>query len=66
MIGTKAKPSAPGRARAEGEGEMSENVLAKAVVTIVILIGFLVWRTSERSNVPSCINCPTDLSASRK
>jgi hypothetical protein len=27
---------------------MSENVLAKAVVTIVILIGFLVWRTSEQ------------------
>jgi hypothetical protein len=45
---------------------MSENVLAKAVVTIVILSGFLVWRTSERRHVPSCTNCLTDISASRK
>jgi hypothetical protein len=40
--------------------------LAKVVVTIVVLIGFLVWLTSERSHVPSCINRPTDISASRK
>jgi hypothetical protein len=42
---------------------MHENVLAKAVVTIVILSGFLVWR---RRHVPSCTNCLTDILASRK
>jgi hypothetical protein len=50
----------------EGRSTVTENVLAKVVVIIVVLIGFLVWRPSERSHVPGCTNCPTDIAASPK
>jgi hypothetical protein len=46
---------------------MSDSSLARLVVTVIILISFAVWRSSERAQRPDCgINCPTDISASRK
>jgi hypothetical protein len=46
---------------------MSDSSLARLVVTVIVLISFAVWRSSERAQRPDCgINCPTDISASRK
>lgn len=46
---------------------MSESTLARLVVTVILLISFAVWRSSERAERPNCgVNCPTDISASRK
>jgi hypothetical protein len=46
---------------------VSDSVLAKVVITVVVLIAFAVWRSSEHIQQPNCgNNCPTDLSASRK
>ena len=46
---------------------MNDSTLAKLVVTVIILVSFAIWRSSERTQQPGCgINCPTDISASRK
>jgi hypothetical protein len=46
---------------------VSDSVLAKLVVTVIVLIGFAVWQWSEHNRPPNCgNNCPTDISASRK
>jgi hypothetical protein len=46
---------------------MNDSALAKLVVTMILLISFAVWRSSERAQRPDCgVNCPTDISASRK
>jgi hypothetical protein len=46
---------------------MSDSILAKLVVTVIVLIGFAIWLTSEKHQPPGCQNnCPTDISASRK
>jgi hypothetical protein len=45
---------------------MSDSILAKLVVTVIILIGLTIWLTLEKHQ-PGCQNnCPTDISASRK
>ena len=50
-----------------GVGIMGEGVLAKLVVTVIVLICFTVWLRSERSHSRSCyIDCPTNISASHK
>jgi hypothetical protein len=47
--------------------EVSDSFLAKLVVTVVVLMTFALWRTSEGSHPPACnIDCPTDFSAVRK
>ncbi|WP_157676627.1 hypothetical protein [Afipia sp. GAS231] len=46
---------------------MNDGALAKLVVTVVLLITLVVWRSSERAQRPDCgVDCPTDISASRK
>jgi hypothetical protein len=46
---------------------VNDSTLARLVVTVIILISFAIWRSSERAQRPDCgINCPTDISASRK
>ena len=46
---------------------MNDSALAKLVVTVILLITLAVWRSSERAQRPDCgVNCPTDISASRK
>jgi hypothetical protein len=46
---------------------MNDSTLARLVVTVILLISFAVWRASERAERPHCgVNCPTDISASRK
>jgi hypothetical protein len=38
-----------------------------AVVTVIFLVGFMLWLASERSQKDGCwTNCPTDISASRR
>jgi hypothetical protein len=47
--------------------DVSDSILAKLVVTVIVLIGFSIWLASERHHSPGCQdNCPTDISASRK
>jgi hypothetical protein len=51
----------------EGWRILSNNVLAKLVVTAIILISFAIWRASDRIQSLGCgHNCPTDISASRR
>jgi hypothetical protein len=46
---------------------MSDSILAKLVVTVIVLGGFALWLASEKHQPPGCRNnCPTDISASRK
>jgi hypothetical protein len=46
---------------------MGDSVLAKLVVTVVVLIALAIWLKLERSQLPNCgNNCPTDISASRR
>ena len=46
---------------------MNDSSLAKLVVTVILLISFALWRAAERAERPDCgVNCPTDISASRK
>ncbi len=46
---------------------MDDSVLAKLVVTVVVLIALTIWLKLERSHLPSCDNnCPTDISAIRR
>jgi hypothetical protein len=40
---------------------MGDSVLAKLIVTVIVLIAFTVWRASDRAHLPGCLNnCPTD------
>jgi hypothetical protein len=44
---------------------MSDGLLGRLVVTVVVLIGFTLWAASEKQRAPGCQNnCPTDISAS--
>jgi hypothetical protein len=46
---------------------MSDSLLTRLVVTVVVIISFTLWLSSERNRAPGCRNdCPTDISASRK
>jgi hypothetical protein len=46
---------------------MNDSVLAKLVVTAIVLIALAIWLNLDRSHLPACSgNCPTDISASRK
>ena len=46
---------------------MSDSVLAKLVVIVIVLICFTVLLRSERSRSHGCyIDCPTDISASHR
>jgi hypothetical protein len=46
---------------------VSDDALAKLVVTLIVLMAFTIWLASERRQSPACnVNCPTDFSASRK
>jgi hypothetical protein len=46
---------------------MNDSVLARLVVTIVVLIGFAVWLDAELTYKRSCEpNCSTDFSAIRR
>jgi hypothetical protein len=46
---------------------MSNRLLARLVVTVIVLIGFTMWLASERSQQHGCqTDCPTDISASRR
>jgi hypothetical protein len=41
--------------------------VAKIVVIIVALAGFMVWRSAERHQQGRCdVDCPTDLSAAKR
>jgi hypothetical protein len=46
---------------------VSDSILAKLVVTVIVLSSFAIWLASEKRQPPGCQNnCPTDISASRK
>jgi len=46
---------------------VNESILAKLVVTVIVLIGLTIWMAAERRQSHGCkINCATDFSASRK
>ena len=50
-----------------GAGIVSDNVLAKLVVTVIVLMAFTMWLQSEGHQSPACdVNCPTDFSANRR
>ncbi len=46
---------------------MSDSIVAKLVVTVIVLCSFAIWLASEKHQPPGCQkHCPTDISASRK
>jgi hypothetical protein len=47
---------------------VSDSVLAKLVVTVILFLAFTTWVSFERDKAArACnVNCPTDLSANRK
>ena len=46
---------------------MSNDVLAKVVVTIVVMTAFTFWLALERAHTAHCQrDCPTDISTSRR
>ncbi len=46
---------------------MSHDVLAKLTVTIIVLVGLLVWHVADQKRPVECgASCPTDVSANRK
>jgi hypothetical protein len=46
---------------------VSDGILSKVVVTIIVCIGFAVWLSSDREERPGCgVHCPTDFSANRR
>jgi hypothetical protein len=46
---------------------VSDSILAKLVVTVIVLISLALWMAAERREPHDCkINCATDISASRK
>jgi hypothetical protein len=46
---------------------VNDNILAKLVVTVIVLLGFTIWMAAERRQAHDCkINCVTDFSASRR
>lgn len=49
------------------ELKLNHDTLAKLTVTIIVLVALLVWRVADQKKAIACgLNCPTDLSASRK
>lgn len=49
------------------ELKLNHDALAKLTVTIIVLVALLVWRVADQKKSIECgVNCPTDLSASRK
>jgi hypothetical protein len=57
---------AGGTAAFDGGLSMNENALAKLVVIVTVLISLAVWAKSERYLRTCGVDCPTDISASRK
>jgi hypothetical protein len=50
-----------------GAGFVNDSILAKLVVTVIVLISFTIWMAANRRQSHDCkINCATDFSASRK
>jgi hypothetical protein len=46
---------------------LSNDILAKLVVTVVVLIAFSFWLAIENAHTAHCQkDCPTDISASRR
>jgi hypothetical protein len=46
---------------------LSDSVLARLVVMVIVLISFALWLRSERNQSPACRpNCSTDFSAVRR
>jgi hypothetical protein len=46
---------------------LSTDVLAKLVVTVVVMIAFTFWLSMERAHTAHCPkDCATDISASRR
>ena len=46
---------------------MSDSTLAKLVVTVIILVSFALWLKVDRDASRGCgVDCPTDISASRR
>jgi hypothetical protein len=46
---------------------VNDSILAKLVVTVIVLISFILWRMPDRSRLPGCqTNCATDISANRR
>jgi hypothetical protein len=45
---------------------MSNGVLAKLILTVIILIAFWVGMTFDRHPSDCLTNCPTDISSSRR
>ena len=48
------------------KGEMSNGILTKLIVTVIILIAFWVGMTLDRHPSNCLNNCPTDISSSRR
>jgi len=47
--------------------KLSHDVLAKLTVTIIVLVGLLVWHVADQKKSVACgASCPTDVSANRK
>ena len=50
-----------------GGQHLSTDVLAKLVVTVIVMIAFTFWLAIERAHTAHCEkDCPTDISASRR
>jgi hypothetical protein len=46
---------------------LSTDVLAKVVVTVIVMIAFTFWLAMERAHTAHCRkDCPTDISASQR
>jgi hypothetical protein len=45
---------------------MSNSILTKLIVTVIILIAFWVGMTFDRHPSDCLTNCPTDISSSRR
>ena len=50
-----------------GAGFVNDSILAKLVVTVIVLISFTIWMAAERGQSHDCkTDCATDFSASRR
>lgn len=46
---------------------MSNDILAKVAVTVIVMIAFTFWLAIEKAHTAHCQkDCPTDISASRR
>jgi hypothetical protein len=50
-----------------GETALSDDVVAKVVVTVIVMIAFMFGMAMERAHTAHCQrDCPTDISAIRR